>query len=102
MDDLSRHIFGETVLSLEVPPEKNIRNEIRRKVEDFFSKRLIIPPVSYHDLAEHADELIRLFRWDKSYKAFVMVCSGNAVWRSVVGSIPYHRRMLLLPQCLKN
>src|SRR5512139_2569456 len=31
-----------------------------------------------------------------------MVCSGNAIWRSMVGEIPYNRRMLLLPQCLKN
>jgi len=31
-----------------------------------------------------------------------MVCCGNSVWRSIVGTVPYNRRVLLLPQCLKN
>lgn len=102
MDSLSRHIFGESLLSLEVPAEKKIRDEIREKVENYFSGKLTVPPVSYHDLAEYADDLIALHKWDAVHKAFVMVCSGNAVWRPVVGSIPFYRRMLLLPQCLKN
>jgi geranylgeranyl diphosphate synthase, type II len=31
-----------------------------------------------------------------------MVCIGNLIWRPVVGAIPYNRRIMLLPQCLRN
>jgi geranylgeranyl pyrophosphate synthase len=31
-----------------------------------------------------------------------MVCCGNAIWRSIVGAIPFNRRIFLLPQCLRN
>ncbi len=92
----------ETALSLVVPSDNNLREDIRQNVDKHFAENRIIPPVSYNKLAELADFLLDKFSWDRSYKAFVMVCSGNALWRPVVGAIPYNRRMLLLPQCLKN
>lgn len=95
-------MISETALTLVVPPEKKLREDIRRNVNQHFTVNRIIPPVSYDKLAEMADSLLEKNSWDKCYKAFVMVCSGNAIWRPVVGAIPYKRRMLLLPQCLKN
>jgi geranylgeranyl diphosphate synthase type II len=102
MVDLSQNSMIETTLSLRVPADSNLRDDIRRKTDNYFSVNKSVPPVSYHELADYADDLIEKNNWDKGYKAFIMVCIGNAIWRSVVGSIPYNRRMLLLPQCLKN
>lgn len=90
------------VLDLVVPEVKETRAEIRGSVEAFFRKNSVIPPISYEGLYDFADKLIKLFEWDEKYRAFIMVCCGNAIWRNVVGTIPYNRRVLLLPQCLKN
>ncbi len=98
----SNQQVAETTFSLEVPQDIRLREEIRRKVENFFSERGTLPPVSYDQLAGFADNLAAVNNWDISHKAFIMVCGGNAIWRPVVGSIPFSRRMLLLPQCLKN
>jgi geranylgeranyl diphosphate synthase, type II len=95
-------MMSENILSLVVPIERELREEIRRKTDLFFLKNTTVPPVSYKRLAGMADKLLAINDWDKNYKAFVMVCCGNAVWRSVVVGIPYNRRMLLLPQCLRN
>jgi geranylgeranyl diphosphate synthase, type II len=92
----------ETTLSLVVPIDRQTRDDIRRKVDHYFLLNKAIPPVSYHAIADFAAMLIDLYKWNRSFKAFVMVCCGNAIWRSVVGAIPFNRRMLLLPQCLKN
>lgn len=92
----------ETLLSLKVPVDRTLRDDIRRKTEQYFSLNRTDPPVSYHKLAGLADDLISLNNWERNYKAFIMVCCGNAIWRSVVGALPYNRRMLLLPQCLRN
>jgi geranylgeranyl diphosphate synthase, type II len=100
MADINMMIGNE--LLLKVPADKQLREDIRQKVENHFFLNTVAPPVSYERLTALAEDLISEHGWDGSYKAFVMVCSGNAVWRPVVGSIPYHRRMLLLPQCLKN
>jgi len=87
---------------LAVPSERKLRDDIRRIINDFFVRNGMMPPVSYDFLNELAAKLIISNGWDKKYQAFVMVCCGNAIWRKVVGTIPYNRRILLLPQCLKS
>jgi geranylgeranyl diphosphate synthase type II len=91
-----------TELALEVPFKADVRQNIQSEVETWFSTAGIIPPVSYSSLSEYADLLIEKNGWDKKYKAFVMVCCGNSVWRPIVASVQYNRRILLLPHCLKN
>jgi geranylgeranyl pyrophosphate synthase len=89
-------------LRLEVPLLPEIRDNIKKEVEEWFAQNQIIPPVSYDSIANAADLLIEKNDWDVNYKAFVMVCCGNSVWRPVIGSVPFNRRILLLPHCLKN
>lgn len=94
--------MAKTELSLDVPVQKEIRNSIRKEVEAWFSRRNIISPVSFDLLSGYADLLMEENEWNKNLKAFVMVCCGNAIWQSVVSTVPYNRRILLLPHCLKN
>ncbi len=94
--------MNEKILSLIVPDEKETRLDIRNKVESFFGIKDLMPPVSYETLFEYAGSLIKTYQWDEKYRAFIMVCCGNSIWRSVVGTIPFNRRILLLPQCLRN
>jgi geranylgeranyl pyrophosphate synthase len=89
-------------LSLEVPVNKETRNNIRKEVEAWFSKKNIIPPVSYDSIVEFAGILMEEYGWNQNLRAFVMVCCGNAIWHPVVDVVPYNRRILLLPHCLKN
>lgn len=79
----------ESTLTLVVPLDRKKRDEIRHQVEFYISEYKTEPPVSYHTLVDIAGALLVKHKWDKSYKAFVMVCCGNAIWRSVVGTVPY-------------
>lgn len=90
------------ILDLVVPEIKETRAEIRGRVEEYFKQNTVIPPVSYEGLFEFAGKLVEANGWDNKYLAFTMVCCGNAIWRNVVGAIPYNRRVLMLPQCLRN
>jgi hypothetical protein len=38
----------------------------------------------------------------EQYLGFGMVCLANEFWREQVQAIPFNRRLLLLPHCLKN
>lgn len=89
-------------LTLDVPFVKDIRHTIRKEVETYFADLHMMPPVSYATLVEISSMLLEKHGWNPDYKAFVMVCCGNAIWRQVVSAVPYNRRILLLPQCLKN
>ena len=92
----------QSIFSLDVPAEKAKRAHIRATVETYFTKIQVIPPVSHEGLFEYASYLIENEKWEERYRAFVMVCCGNAIWRPVVGAIPFNRRIFLLPQCLRN
>jgi geranylgeranyl diphosphate synthase, type II len=94
-------VFQSTI-ALDVPAEKSKRFGIKAAVELYFLENKMIPPVSYDALYEVASLLIENKNWEEQYRAFIMVCCGNAIWRPVVGSIPYNRRIFLLPQCLRN
>ena len=89
-------------ITLDVPYDKEKRVEIRNGVEAFFNGNKVIPPVSHEILYDFASKLIEKLKWEERYRAFIMVCSGNLIWRPVVGAIPYNRRIMLLPQCLRN
>ncbi len=95
-------MIKDSELILEVPLSTEIRHNIRKEVEAWFAANPIIPPISYDAISLAADRLIEKNGWDVNHKAFVMVCCGNAVWRPVIGSVPFNRRILLLPHCLKN
>ncbi|HAM10451.1 MAG TPA: hypothetical protein DCP74_09305, partial [Bacteroidales bacterium] len=58
-------------LSLEVPLLSEIRQNIRKEVEAWFSSGTIIPPVSYSTIEDQATLLLEKYGWDKKYKAFV-------------------------------
>ncbi len=99
---IKMEMISDNILTLVVPVESKLRDEIRQKTDSYFVTNVTIPPVSYEKLAGFADLLIAENGWNQEFKAFTMICCGNAIWRPVVGAIPYDRRMLLLPQCLKN
>jgi geranylgeranyl pyrophosphate synthase len=95
-------LMKKATISLLIPEEIKIRNEIREKVDDFFITHPFWPPVTWDQLTVFAEQLIGENEWDESNLGFVMLCCGNAIWRKIMETIPYQRRILLLPQCLKN
>lgn len=62
----------------------------------------IQPPLSLDDLSNFADQLIREYALDVEVRGWLMVEIHNQVWKETVASIPYERRVLLLPKCLSN
>ena len=93
---------NQSIFTLDVPVEKSKRLEIKAAIESYFLEHTVMPPIDYDALNEYAGKFIETEKWEERYRAFIMVCSGNAIWRPVVGAIPFNRRVFLLPQCLRN
>lgn len=85
-----------------VPQDPLERNRIRDAVEDFAAEHHLIPPLSLEELRQHTEALCRLLDVPHSTCNWVMVLLNNAVWRETVAGVPYERRVLLLPQCLRD
>ncbi|WP_165154409.1 polyprenyl synthetase family protein [Parabacteroides sp. ZJ-118] len=85
-----------------IPASYAERDELRNRIQAFVGDLAIQPPLSLDDLSNFADQLIREHTLDTAVKGWVMVEIHNQVWKETIASIPYERRVLLLPKCLSN
>ena len=85
-----------------IPQLKTERDRIRKYIKQYTNDRALLPPLSLEELTYHADVFIKRQSLNLHYRDFITVLTGNAVWESTVGSVPYNRRILLLPQCLRK
>lgn len=87
-----------TEASYGVPETLSERQGLRKAVEHYAKDHRLVPPLSMEELRDHAEAL----SVQPGLIDYVMVLLNNAVWRDTVASIPYERRLLLLPQCLRH
>ena len=81
-----------------VPEERGHRNKVQQAVSDYAAQHRLVPPLSMEELRDHALRLTS----HSSLIDYVMVLLNNEVWHDTVAAIPYSRRLLLLPQCLRS
>ncbi len=92
----------ETKRILKVPQEKKIRKKLRNEVALFVAENKIVPPSDMGALEMLSKKLLEKMGEKVEFLDFTMVLMGNEIWREVVAATPFHRRLLLLPQCLRN
>lgn len=86
----------------DIPPSPSQRNRLLRVVREYLGAAGAVPPLSADELHLHADNAVRLARVDGRYHKYAAIVVNNEVWRERLAGIPYHRRLLLLPQCLRD
>lgn len=85
-----------------VPPTQEERTQLRNTIKLFVIDRKFNPPLSMDGLSGLAKELIKDHHLSIDLKGWLMVEINNAVWLDTVASIPFEKRLLLLPKCLSN
>ena len=85
-----------------IPQSKAERTRLRQLAHDFVREKSLQPPVPLNDLDALASELIKIHELDENLRDWLMVELHNGVWLPTVASIPYERRLLLLPKCLRD
>ena len=53
------------------------------------------------ELREHADRIVAAAGVDPAYRDYVGILVSNEAWRDTLATMPYERRLLLLPKCLR-
>jgi geranylgeranyl pyrophosphate synthase len=61
-----------------------------------------VPPLTMEELQTHTNAVLGEAGLDRKYFDFAAVLVSNEVWRDTVAAIPYEKRLLLLPKCLRN
>src|SRR5882724_12941327 len=61
----------------------------------------LTPPLLIDELKRHAGAIVKAARIDPKYLDYTGVLLNNEVWRDQLAAVPYDRRLLLLPKCLR-
>jgi geranylgeranyl diphosphate synthase, type II len=85
-----------------VPQDPAQREELREVVRRYIDEEDLVPPLPLGALRAHAATLRERIGADEECEVFLAVLVSNEVWRSTVAAIPFERRILLLPQCLRS
>lgn len=86
----------------DIPSTKDERDKLRLRLDGFARSKALVPPLSIEMLERLAEEFLGEEQQPLSLREWTMVELHNCVWLPVMATIPYERRILLLPQCLRN
>ncbi|MFM1768305.1 MAG: hypothetical protein RJA22_834 [Verrucomicrobiota bacterium] len=88
-------------------PRKNIpqtpaeRSRVLQGVRHYVAEYNPVPPLPSDQLKEHAARVLELLGLDPIYRDYVGVLINNEMWRETLAGVPFERRLLLLPKCLR-
>jgi geranylgeranyl diphosphate synthase type II len=85
-----------------VPPSRAQRDSILSAIRQYITDNSLVCPLSMDELKTHSDGVIAACGADQKYRDFIAVLINNETWRDTVASIPFNKRLLLLPKCLRN
>ena len=91
------------------PPQTNIpqtlgeREYVRAAVARYVEERraALVPPLVLDELRTHAESVVALIGLDPVYTDYVGIILNNEVWTEQLATVPFDRRLLLLPKCLR-
>ncbi len=85
-----------------VPETRELRDRFRAESARFCKNLDRSKPPTKPEVRALAEELLRQMGLGDQYLGFTMVCVTNEFWREQIQGIPFNRRLLLLPHCLKH
>ncbi len=85
-----------------IPETLPLREQLKQAAEQFARAIDKSRPFSRDELEQHGRKLLEQLGQPEKYLGFIMVLVGNFFWKRQFLAIPFHRRMLLLPHCLKH
>lgn len=85
-----------------IPSERSTRDRLRVEVARFMKEKSLSPPLSVNQLRTLAKEFIFQNQLTPDWEDWIVVHINNALWRDVVAAVPHERRILLMPQCIRN
>src|SRR5256714_3111513 len=84
-----------------IPQSREERDQIKRLCEKYVETEKPVPPLSFEELRKHSQNLIAQNALESKFTDYVAVLLNSEVWREQLATVPFERRLLLLPKCLR-
>lgn len=84
-----------------IPDDKAVRVRLKRLAEEHVKRVGAVPPLTLDELTEHTAAVLASAGLDPIHGDYASILVSNAAWRDSLARIPYDRRLLLIPKCLR-
>lgn len=84
-----------------IPQTRGERERVKEVVARYVEQMRPVPPLSVEELKHHAGEIVRANEFEPKYLDYIGVIISNESWREHLAGVPYERRLLMLPKCLR-
>lgn len=85
-----------------VPQSLEQREQVKKAAEEYAAELDKSRAFNKNELEKHGRTLLEQMQLPEKFLGFAMVMIGNFFWKQQFLAIPFERRMLLLPHCLKH
>jgi geranylgeranyl pyrophosphate synthase len=84
-----------------IPDDKRLRARLKKAAAERVKRTGAVPPLTIDELREHSAAILAEHGLDPKYGNFVAILVSNEAWRDSLATVPYGKRLLLLPKCLR-
>jgi len=84
-----------------IPQTKVERDALLAFIREYVERENPVPPMPLDELETHARKILAETGFSEIYLHYTAVCLSNEMWRETMASIPFERRLLLMPKCLR-
>lgn len=84
-----------------IPPTAQERRRVAHLVRNYVQEFNPVPPMPLDELRRHARRVADAAGYDARHVEYLGVLINNEMWREALARIPFERRLLLLPKCLR-
>ncbi len=85
-----------------IPQTRQQRDSLLQIVGEYVEQERPVGPLSIEELRTCAEAVLKKADLNRKYLNYTGVLINNEVWRRTVAGIPFEKRLLLLPKCLRS
>ena len=100
---IPKHVVQQRIRTpkKDIPQTSIERNHYLRVIRNYVAEFNPVPPLPVEEIKVHANKLVEILKCDPLYREYIGVLLNNEMWREQLATVPFERRLLLLPKCLR-
>lgn len=84
-----------------LPQTKIERDHVLATIREYLDEAKLVPPMPLDELRTHAEKIIADNKFNPVWVDYIGVLLSNETWRETLATIPFEKRLLLMPKCLR-